>query len=73
VNGIEAPLAGAIDVSLTYFPMDLMQPPLERLNFCGAHRGQLTVDSRQSTRHGGPAVLSAIPPRRVSYQLSAFN
>jgi hypothetical protein len=33
VNGIEAPLAGAIDVSLTYFPSDLMQPPLERLNF----------------------------------------
>jgi hypothetical protein len=61
VNGIEAPLVGAIDVSLTYFPMDLMQPPLERLNFCGAHRGQLSV------------VLSAIPPRRVSYQLSAFN
>jgi hypothetical protein len=58
VNGIEAPLAGLIDVSLTYFPRDLMQPPLERLNFCGAHPGQLSV------------VLSALPPRRVSYQLS---
>jgi hypothetical protein len=43
-------LAGAIDVSLTYFPSDLMQPPLERLNFCGAHRGQLTRHGRSVVR-----------------------